>query len=60
MVAKKDKNKIAKVLGEFKENKLHSGSKKGPLVKSKSQALAIGLSEARQAGAEIPKPKKKK
>ena len=40
------KKKVAKVLGEFKEGKLHAGSKKGPLVKSKDQALAISLSEA--------------
>lgn len=40
---------------EFKEGKLHSGSKEGPIVKSKEQAVAIGLSEARKAGAKIPK-----
>jgi len=34
---------------KFKEGKLHSGSKKGPLVKSRQQAIAIGLSESRQA-----------
>lgn len=45
---KKEKNKIHKVLKEFKEGKLHSGSKKGPKVKSKKQAIAIGLSEARR------------
>ncbi len=38
--------KISKVLNEYKEGKLHSGSKKGPDVKKKSQALAIALSEA--------------
>lgn len=43
---KKKKEKIKKVMGEFKENKLHSGSKKGPLVKDRSQAIAIGMSEA--------------
>lgn len=42
--------KLAKVLGEFKLHELHSGSKKGPLVRSRKQALAIGLSEARKAG----------
>ena len=31
---------------EFKEGKLHSGSKKGPKVKSRKQAIAIALSEA--------------
>ena len=37
--------KIAKVYREFKEGTLHSG-KKGPVVKSKKQAIAIALSEA--------------
>ena len=40
--------KVKKVMKEFKAGKLHSGSKKGPLVKSKAQAIAIGLSEARK------------
>ena len=38
--------KIAKVMGEFKRGELHSGSKKGPEVKSPKQAIAIALSEA--------------
>lgn len=45
-MAKNDK--IAKVMHEFKDKKLHSSSKKGPLVKSKAQALAIGYSEQRK------------
>ena len=40
---------------EYKEGELHSGSKKGPKVKSRKQAIAIALSEARKAGAKIPK-----
>lgn len=32
---------------EFKKGQLHSGSKKGPVVKSRKQAIAIGLSEQR-------------
>lgn len=40
--------KVKKVMGEFKAGKLHSGSKKGPVVKNKKQALAIGYSEARK------------
>lgn len=44
---------------EFKEGKLHSGSKKGPVVTNKKQGIAIALSEARKAGESI-KPKKKK
>ena len=31
---------------EFKKGKLHSGSKKGPKVKKRSQAIAIALSES--------------
>ena len=38
--------KISKVMREFGAGKLHSGSKKGPVVKSEKQALAIALSEA--------------
>jgi|TARA_R100001143_G_scaffold61779_1_gene63430 hypothetical protein len=42
------KSKISKVLREYKKGKLRSGSKKGPKVKSKKQAVAIALSEARK------------
>ena len=41
--------KVSKVMKEYKEGKLHSGSKKGPKVKSRKQAVAIALSEARKA-----------
>lgn len=47
--------KISKVMREFDEDKLHSGSKKGPKVKSRKQAIAIALSEARKV-----KPARKK
>jgi len=50
--------KIGKVIDEYKSGKLHSGSKTGPVVKNKAQAVAIGLSEARKAGAKISRPKK--
>lgn len=46
--------KINKVMSEFKAGTLHSGSKKGPEVTSKKQAVAIALSEARKAGAKMP------
>lgn len=46
--------KVGKVMGEFKRGKLHSGSKKGPEVTNPKQAIAIGLSEARKAGADVP------
>ena len=41
--------KISKVMREYGAGKLHSGSKKGPVVKSEKQALAIALSEAGKA-----------
>jgi len=45
----KSQAKIGKVLGEYKAGTLHSGSKKGPVVKSPKQALAIAMSEAGKA-----------
>lgn len=43
----KKATKVSKVMHEYKEGKLHSGSKKGPKVKSRAQAIAIALSEER-------------
>jgi len=40
---------MAKTMDEWKKGKLHSGSKKGPVVKNQKQAIAIGLSEQRKA-----------
>jgi hypothetical protein len=40
--------KVGKVMGEYKEGKLHAGSKKGPEVTNPKQAIAIALSEARK------------
>lgn len=40
--------KVGKVMREWKAGTLHSG-KGGPVVKSKEQAIAIGMSEARKA-----------
>jgi len=40
------KTKEHRVMGEFKRGKLHSGSKTGPKVKSRKQAVAIAMSEA--------------
>lgn len=45
----KKKKKLEKVMHEFKEKELHSGSKKGPVVKNPKQALAIAMSESKQA-----------
>ena len=42
------KSKVKKVMHEFKEGHLHSGSKKGPSVTNPKQAIAIALSEARK------------
>ena len=56
-MARKKSSKIQKVMHEYKEGELHSGSKKGPVVTGKEQATAIALSEARRAGAKIPKKK---
>ncbi|MGA2740093.1 MAG: DUF6496 domain-containing protein [Bryobacteraceae bacterium] len=52
----KGKSKVLKVMKEHKEGKLKSGS--GKKVTSRKQAVAIALSEAREAGAKIPKKKK--
>ncbi len=51
----KSKEKISKVMSEFKHGELHSGSKKGPIVSSPKQAIAIGLSEARKLGKHLKK-----
>lgn len=55
--SKKAEKKIHKVMKEFKEGKLHSGSKKGPVVSNPKQAIAISLSEAREKGLKVPKKK---
>jgi hypothetical protein len=47
--------KVEKTMHEMKEGKLKSGS--GKKVTSKKQAIAIGLSEARKAGAKVSKKK---
>jgi len=45
---KKATKKVAKVMKEYKAGTLHSG-KKGPVVKSRKQAIAIAMSEAKMA-----------
>lgn len=55
MAETKGKRKIHEVMKEKKEGKLKSGS--GKKVKSRKQAVAIALSEARKSGAKIPRKK---
>ena len=51
------KQKVHKVMSEYKHGSLKSGS--GGKVKSRKQTVAIALSEARSSGAKIPKKKAK-
>jgi len=53
--SKKSQDKVEKVMHEYKHGTLKSGH--GGKVKSRKQAVAIGLSEARAAGAKVPKKK---
>ena len=53
---KKAQQKVKKVMHERKRGTLKSGS--GKKVKSRKQAIAIGLSEAREEGKKVPKKKK--
>jgi hypothetical protein len=50
----KGKSKVKKVMHEYKHHELRSG-RSGKKVTNPKQAIAIGLSEAREAGANIPK-----
>jgi hypothetical protein len=50
---KKAGEKVEKAMHELKTGKLKSG-RSGKKVKSRKQAIAIGLSEAREAGAKVP------
>jgi hypothetical protein len=53
--SKNAQDKIEEVMHEFKHGELKSG--KGGIVKSRQQAIAIGISEAREAGFKVPKEK---
>ena len=55
---KKASDKVEKAMHERKKGTLKSGS--GKKVKSKKQAIAIGLSEARKEGGKVPKKKSSK
>lgn len=52
----KAQDKVGKVMHEFKEGKLKSSS--GEKVTSRKQAVAIGISEAKQEALKVPKKKK--
>jgi hypothetical protein len=52
----KGKAKVGKVMHEYKHGQLKSGGKNK--VKSRKQAVAIGLSEARRSGAKVPAKRK--
>jgi hypothetical protein len=47
-IGPKGKRKVAAVMHEWGADKLHSGSKRGPVVKNQKQAVAIALSQARK------------
>ncbi|HBR11830.1 hypothetical protein SAMN05660493_00395 [Epilithonimonas bovis DSM 19482] len=51
----KAQDKVGKVMQEYKEGKLKSSS--GDKVTSRKQAVAIGISEAREKGLKVPKKK---
>jgi len=53
---KKASEKVERAMHERKKGKLKSG-RSGKKVKSRKQAIAIGLSEARRAGAKVPSKK---
>jgi hypothetical protein len=54
--SKKASKKVKRAMHERKRGTLKSGSS-GKKVKSRKQAIAIGLSEARREGAKVPKKK---
>jgi hypothetical protein len=56
---KKAQKKVKRAMHERKRGTLRSG-RSGRKVKSRKQAIAIGLSEARRAGGKVPRKKGKK
>ena len=57
--SKKASAKVGRAMKKRKSGTLKSG-RSGKKVKSRKQAIAIGLSEARRAGAKVPRKRKKK
>ena len=59
--SKKASKKVERAMDEMKKGTLRSGKGgKGGKVKSRKQAIAIGLSEARAKGKKVPKKAKSK
>ena len=56
---RKSQQKVKKAMHERKRGTLRSG-RSGKKVKSRKQAIAIGLSQARRAGAKVPRRKGRK
>jgi hypothetical protein len=54
---KKAQQKVRKAMHQRKRGTLKSG-RSGKKVKSRKQAIAIGLSEARRSGGKVPRKKK--
>jgi hypothetical protein len=52
--SRKSQQKVRKAMHEYKRGKLKSG-RSGKTVRSRAQAVAIGLSQARKAGAKVPR-----
>ena len=55
---KKASQKVKRAMHEMKRGTLRSG-RSGRKVKSRKQAIAIGLSEARRAGGKVPPPRRR-
>ena len=51
--------KVKRAMHEMKRGKLRSG-RSGRRVRSRKQAIAIGLSEARRAGAKVPRKRRRR
>ena len=54
--SRKSQDSVRKAMHKYKRGKLKSGRSEAP-VRSRKQAIAIGLSEARKKGAKVPKKK---
>jgi mevalonate pyrophosphate decarboxylase len=55
---KAKKKRMKEEMDKFSKSELHSGSKKGPIVKDRAQAIAIGLAESDQSSRKAKKKRK--